>query len=356
MRARKAGLISLLIACGLLLSGCWDIKDISDRAAIIAMGFDYLPGGKWRVTTSAALLAQGGSATYTGATHYGDGPNLTDAIEDLRTHLARSIYLGSTKVYVLGKGVLEAHSTEVLRMLLEHGEVDKTAFVLGTRATAQQLLEHPDKAMGLTAVRLLKEFETEVESRDGHIKEPLWKTIWGVLNPRDTLHLSVYDVFSKTGVTANGTALIYGGKLLTILNREESVTLRWLLKMPGRNVLPLDPPFEAYALKTTSVHTATRYDGRTRHIAVHISAAMEVYTAPSMELPAALLQRLSQAAAETMVHRLTALVVKMQAAGADGALWQNAATQAGYFDFDIRKTSFSVTVQARIAPHFAPTV
>jgi hypothetical protein len=354
--AARAGLLALLLALMPLLAGCWDMHDISDRTPIIAMGFDHFPSGKWRVTISDAVLAQGGTTTYTGATHWGDGPTLTEAIEDLRTHLARRLYLGSCKIYALGIGVLQGHSTEVLRMLLQRAEVDQTGFVVGTRATAQALLAKPDGVMGLTGVRLLKEFESEMESRDGHIKEPIWKTVWGALDTGDTLHISMFDQLPSTSVKASGTALISQGRLRTFLDREESVTLRWLLNLPGRNVLPLDPPYDPYDLKTTVVHTSTSYDGRARRIAVRISAALEVYTAPSMEQTSGVVKKLAQAAAETMMRRVTALTGKLRAVDADGALWHSAAEYAGYFDFDLKRTTVSVEVETRISPHFSPSV
>ncbi len=355
MRARKAALMALLLSSVLGLTGCWDIKDISDRTPIIAMGFDYLSQNHWRVSISDALLAQGGSASYSGAIHYGDGPNLTEAIEDLRTHLARRIYLGSTKVYVFGQGVLQSHSTEVLRYLLQRGEVDQTGFVLGTRGTAVGLLSHPDGAMGLTGVRLLKEFESEQESRDGHIKEPIWKTVWGALDTGDTLHIPIFDNLPQTSVQATGTALVYEGKLRTMLSREESVTLRWLLGLHGRNVLPLDPPFDQYELKTMQVATSTRYDGQARAINIRMAADLEAYTAPSMKLDSAIIPQLSQDAAKTMVRRILALARKLQAADADGALWHSVAWQAGYSDFELKRTTVTVKITARVAPHFSPS-
>lgn len=356
MKACRAGLLTLLLLLMPLMAGCWDMHDISDRTPIIAIGFDHFRSGDWRVTISDAVLAQGGASSYTGATHWGDGPTLTEAIEDLRTHLARRFYLGSCKIYVFGLGVLEGHSTEVLRMLLRRAGVDQTGFVVGTRATAQALLAKPDGVMGLTGVRLLKEFESEMESRDGHIKEPIWKTVWGALDTRDTLRIPMFDQLPATSVKASGTALISRGRLGTFLDREESVTLRWLLNLPGRNVLPLDPPYGQYELKTSNVHTSTTYDGKARHIAVRISAALEVYTAPSMELPSAVAKELGQAAATTMVRRITTLTRKLQAADTDGALWHSIAEYAGHFDFDLKRTTVSVQVQTHIAPHFSPSV
>ncbi len=355
MKVRRMGLLALFFSA-LLLTGCWDVHDISDRTPIIAMGFDYLPGGRWRVSISDVVLAQGGAATYSEAIHWGEGATLTGAVEDLRTHLSRRLYLGSCKLYVLGIGALQAHSTEVLRMLLERSEVDTTGFVLGTRATAQALLAKPDGVMGVTGVRLLKEFESEMESRDGHIKEPIWKTVWGTLDTGDTLRLPMFDQLAATSVKASGTALISGGRLRVLLDREESVDLRWLMNVRGRNVLALDPPYSQYDLKTTSTHATTTYDGRTRHISVRLSAALEMYTAPSLVLPERLLQQLAQAAAQTMARRMVALTRKMQQADVDGALWHNAAMRAGHFDFDIRRTSISVQVRARVAPQFSPSL
>jgi hypothetical protein len=228
--------------------------------------------------------------------------------------------------------------------------------LLATRERAQALLSHPDGTMGLTGVRLLKEFESEEESRDGHIKEPIWKTVWGALDTSDTLRIPIFDELPQSSVQASGTALVYDGTLRTTLDSDESVTLRWLLNLHGRNVLPLDPPNSQYEAKTKTVTTKTIYDGKARHISLEINAMLEMHTAPSMQLPSSLLKTLSQAAAETMTRRITGLTRKMQAVNADGALWHNVAMQAGYFDFDLQKTSVSVHVKAHIAPHFAPTV
>ena len=88
---------------------------------------------------------------------------------------------------------------------------------------------------------------------------------------------------------------------------------------------------------------------------MRLSAALEVYSAPSLALPESLLKQLSQAAAETMTRRILTLTRKMQQADADGALWHNTAMRAGHFDFDIRRTSVSVRVQTRVAPQFSPS-
>ena len=356
MRWSRPALTALVLASTLLLSGCWDIKDISDRSPVIAMGFDYLAQDHWRVSIVEALLAQGGTASYTGAIHYGDGPTLVEAIEDLRTHLARRLYLGSTKIFVFGKGVLGGRLTEPLLLLLQSSEVDRTAFAVGTSGTALGLLSHPDGAMGLTGVRLLKEFESEPESRDGHFKEPLWKTIWGVLDRSDTMRIPMFDNLPQTSVRASGTALVSQGTLRTLLDREESVSLRWLSNLRGRNVVTLPAPYDAYVLKATKVVPTTRYDGKARRITVHVAADLEVYSGPAMKLDSTLMQQLSQVAADEMLRRILSVTRKMQAADADGAHWHQVALEAGYSDFDLRRTTVAVRVTARITPQFSPSL
>lgn len=349
---RRLTFVALAIST-LLLSGCWDPHDISDRTPALALGFDYAQGQGWHVSLSEAILSQGSSTLYTGDMHSGDGATLTEAVEQMRTHLARRFYLGSAKVFVLGKGVLESRTSEVLRTLLQHNEVDLTGYVLGTRGTAEQLLAHPDGAMGLTAVRLLKEFESEAESRDGHIKEPLWETLRTALQPGGSVRLPVFDELPTTSVKAVGTAIIGpDGRLATILGREESVTLRWLLGRAGRNVLVLDDGSE---LKTQWTSTSARFAGDAHHLLVHIRARAEVYKTSGLELPLALDQEFAASAARAMVQRCQALIPKLQAAGVDAADWSKVAQQAGLRGFDIRSTTVTVTASVNVAPHFSPS-
>ncbi len=352
---RRLAMCAALLTVLMTLTGCWDLHDISDRTPILGVGFDYLPSGKWRITAAEATLPQGGTPTYTGVLHTGDGGTPTDAIEDLRTHLARGLYLGSAKVFVLGSGVMQGHAEEVLRMLLQRQEVDQTGFVIGTRGTAEALFAKPDGVMGVTAVRLLKEFEVHPGTRDGEVAEPLWKTVWGVLAVGDTLRVPVFDVLPATSVAQTGVGLISGSRLRLVLDREEGATLRWLANLPGRHTLALEPPLQAYVLKMTTVHTAASYDGQARHLSLRITAGAEAYTTPAMTLDAKLVQTLAQAAAETLTRRAVGVIQKMQAAGADGAMWREVAMQAGYFDFDIRQTSVTVQVQVHMTPKFAPT-
>lgn len=352
---RKALLAGAVLTSAFALAGCWDVHDVNDRTPILGMGFDYDQSG-WRVTIGNAFLAQGGSNTYTGITHTGEGPTLTEAIENLRTRIPRRLYLGSTKVFVLGKGVVKDKSEEVLLFLLQRGEVDMTSFAVGTESTAQKILAQPDPAMGLSAIRLLKEFETERESRNGHIKEPLWKTMWGVLDTDDTLHIPMYQPLPKEGLYASGTVLISHGKMKLVLDREESVSLRWLLNLPGRNILAVGAPYEAWNIKTMHVHTTTRVVGNAEHLRLRIKVDAEVYKAPSMDLPASMLVGLERAAARTIVDRVTGLIRKMQEADVDGPEWKDVAEKAGFPEFSMRNATVEVMVNVRVAAHFAPSL
>ncbi len=352
---RRRSLIGLLLLAGLLLAGCWDMHDISDRTPVIGVGYDHLESGRGRVTISEATLPQGGASSYQGVIHTGDGATLTEATEDLRRHLARGLYLGSAKVFVLGLAVLQTRSREVLLTLLQRQEIDKTAYVIGTRGTAEALLAKPDGVMGVTAVRLLKEFEVHPQTRDGEVPEEVWQTERGALDTEDTLRMPVFDTLPATSVAQTGTALIRADRLRTVLDPEESATLRWLANLPGRHAMVLDPPLQAYVLKMTRVHTAASYDGSRRHLSLRIAADGEVYAAPDMNLTSTVVRTLSQAGAETITRRVLALTRKMQEAGADGPMWREVAVEAGYSDFDLGRTTVSVQTRVHLLPSFAPS-
>lgn len=353
---RRLAWLGVSLLSAVLLAGCWDSRDISDRSAAIAMGFDFQEGTGWRVALNAATLSQSGAgSSYKGVLHTGDGQTLTEAIEDLRTHLARRLYVGSVKIYVVGPGVLKDRLPEVVQFLLNKKEVDSTGFLVGSLDPTDKLLSEQEGAVGLTAVRLLKEFEGYHESRDGHIAQTIWNATREIDTPGASVFLPVFKIIpSKTGAQAFGNALIGpDGKLKIIVDREESVTLRWLMGITGRNVLVLP---DGQDLVTTSVHTQKNFLGSARQLAVRIRLTAAGYLLEKETIDSSMRGQLAQEAAETATRRSLALIAKLQRAGADVPEWLQSAEQAGYRDYDFAKATIKVWTLVDVAPTVKPTM
>lgn len=351
---RRHALVAMCIAAALSMSGCWDVRDINDRTPALAMGLDYSQTSGWTVSLAEVILPPSGSAQYSGNLQVGQGTDLSDAIETLRSHLSRRLYLGSVKVYVFGSGALQqGRVREALHALSLHAEVNPTGYAMSVAGTAQTLLSHPDGAVNVMAVRLHKEFETQESLRDGHLNMPLWEAFRRSMAPNSALYLPVFAILPQSGAESSGTA-VFGsdGHLALHLDRQESIALRWLLGIPGRSVLKLSDGTE---VKTTWTSVKTRFVGKDpRKLSVTISAQAEAYLVPSVVIQTAMLQRLNQQAADALVRRSMGLVQKLQAAGTDVCEWHEAARRAGLSGFDMRSVQVSVSGRVTTLPRVAP--
>ncbi len=347
-------LMALVAAVALSVSGCWDVRDINDRTPALAMGMDYSPQSGWTVSLAEVILPPSGSAQYSGNLQVGQGTDLTDAIETLRSHLSRRLYVGSVKVYVFGNGVLqEGRVRDALHALYLHNEVNPTGYAMSTAGTAQALLSHPDGAVNVMAVRLHNEFETQESLRDGHLNMLLWEAFRRAVAPHSALYLPVFAILPQSGAESRGTA-VFGsdGHLALYLDRQESVALRWLLGIPGRSVLKLNDGTE---IKTTWTSVKTRFVGRDpRKLSITISAQAEAYSVPSVVIKTVTLQRLNQQAADALVQRSLDLVRKLKAADTDVCDWHEAARRAGLSGFDMRSVQVSVSGSVTTVPRVAP--
>ena len=347
-------LMVLVAAVALPLSGCWDVRDINDRSPALAMGMDYSPKSGWKVSLAEVILPPSGSAQYTGNLQVGQGADLTDAIETLRSHLSRRLYLGSVKVYVFGSGVAhEGRIREALHALSLHNEVNPTGYAMSAAGTAQALLAHPDGAVNVMAVRLHDEVETQESLRDGHLDMLMWKAFRRTMAPQSSLYLPVFAMLPQSGAESRGTAVFDSvGRLAMYLDRQESIALRWLLGIPGRSVLKLSDGTE---VKTIWTSVKTRFVGKDpRRLIITISAQAEAYSVPSVVIHAATLQRLNQLAADALVQRSLDLVRKLKTAGTDVCEWHEVARRAGISGFDMRSVQVSVSGSVTTVPRVAP--
>ena len=146
---RKLALIMICIS--LLLTGCWDYKEVDRLASVIAIGLDRIPGSKIIFLTVQIASPEGkGSSKQTGGKGGGggtytvmnsEGKSLSEAIRNLGTQSTRRILLSHCKLIVLGKDLADKGIGEILDDLKRDREFRRTDWILTTDMTAKEILE-----------------------------------------------------------------------------------------------------------------------------------------------------------------------------------------------------------------------
>lgn len=146
----------LLFVCVhlILLSGCWDRKEVNDLALIVGLGIDQTKDGKIMLTVELIVpKAVGGGGQMIGGgdsgggggaetiVRSGTGTTVADAISNLQEKLPRRIFWGHTEVIVFGEKAAKAGIRQHLDFLGRNPETRLRANVFVSKGTAKSVLE-----------------------------------------------------------------------------------------------------------------------------------------------------------------------------------------------------------------------
>ncbi len=155
-------LLGLLLFVLLLLSGgCWDYRDIEERAQVMGLGVDHGPRGH-RVAVDIGLPPPGGAA---GGTRGGggqgmpprsfiltaDGPGIPDALSLARARWNKPLDFGHLGVLVIGEEAAREGVKEYLRCGGCHPEISTGILLAVAEGKAEDFLRYPPPTQELVS-------------------------------------------------------------------------------------------------------------------------------------------------------------------------------------------------------------
>ncbi|MFC5449005.1 Ger(x)C family spore germination protein [Paenibacillus aestuarii] len=130
----------------LLLTGCWDRREVNDLALIIATGIDLGENNQVAVTIQVFIPSpSGGSQEGNGQGNIfllmSSGSTLSEALSELQKKLPRSFFWGHSKIYVLGEALAKRGFAEELDFLWRDVEPREESKVLIAEGSARELMK-----------------------------------------------------------------------------------------------------------------------------------------------------------------------------------------------------------------------
>lgn len=254
----------VLVSSLLLLTGCWDYRELDELAIVYAVGFDRIPGNNpilitlHTVTLAGAKGPGGGgvggaggeSAGGGGEKPYtrinGEGKSFYDVLSKLGREVPRGIYLAHAKILVLGKDFAENGIGDILDFLNRYPEIRNTTLILAADRSANEILGksallEPQPAKGLEMILEKTKKDAFVPSVNFHEFIAQMKSDTGVnfvpflelvKNPGES------DSSKTDNLNISKTAIFKNQCEVGILNEDESKAFMWLLnKIKGEAVV-----------------------------------------------------------------------------------------------------------------------
>jgi spore germination protein KC len=261
---RKLALIMVCIS--LLLTGCWDYKEVDRLASVIAIGLDRIPENKIiLLTVQIASESKGGSKQTGGqggayTVMNSEGKSLSEAIRYLDMQSTRRILLSHCKLIVLGKDFAETGIGEILDDLKRDRELRRTDWMLTTDKTAKEILEKditleqvPARGLDLilqnfeTAGRVLPMNCNDFFARlngDSHVSfTPLAQLDDIDKQVTSQLEKAVGRPLDSEGkpktLTIGKTAVFKNLRMVGVLNEDDTRAHRWLVDSPKGSSITL---------------------------------------------------------------------------------------------------------------------
>lgn len=224
--------VIILILSSLLLSSCWDKKELNELAIVFALGVDKVEDGyeiSAQVVNPDILASKNANSTRSPVvTFHGKGDSIYEAIRKMTTLTPRKLHFSHMQLVVFGEELASQGISETIDLLARDREVrEDFNFVVSRNSNAGEILEVLTPIEKIPASKIINSLNASIKA-------------WG-----STASVNIDDITSTLKSSQKNLVLsaieIYGdrelGKELTNL---ESIDVPTILKLEGLAVFKKD--------------------------------------------------------------------------------------------------------------------
>jgi len=229
----KIGIIAVLFLMNLILTGCWNNKDLSEINMVTAIGIDRTEDGKVVLTVQvvepAAIQSSGSRKGGGGGAQLKpifvqsyEGETVFDALRSMLSVVDKKMFLSTAQVLILGERLSRNGINEALDFFQRDHEVGYTMDVLVARyATPKEILEMETDIDSIPAMYIKGTIENTV-SRAKVKQTMLIDLIKDMGNSGREIAIGQVTKAGEKRVRTEGTAVFRDGKLVGWLDPYET--------------------------------------------------------------------------------------------------------------------------------------
>ncbi|MCL6442580.1 MAG: Ger(x)C family spore germination protein [Alicyclobacillus sp.] len=235
---RKAAAVFVISLGSVLLSGCFDIREVDDMNIVLAMGIDQVDDDSVRVTAQlinpATVPSAGGGESSLGAAtrafivRQETGSSIEEALDKFDRDLPHSIYMAHNTLVVFGEAYAKRGIDRALDYFERNRYFRRNQLFVVTSGIARDVLSASSDPEPLTAlgIRALVEQAGEKFRLANSEQQQVMKEY---LSPSQAPILALIDLNPADHPVMKGVAVFRGSKLAHEYTLDETVALAWLL-------------------------------------------------------------------------------------------------------------------------------
>ncbi|MCS7460586.1 Ger(x)C family spore germination protein [Paenibacillus doosanensis] len=214
-------------ACGLIaliLSGCWDSKDIDNRLMVGAIGLEQPKDTSLRLwlrfPLPKATLGEAGKDFFTVSQ---DGLTVPDAMNKAKYKLPKALESSTARAILLDEKMAKSGINPYLEFAVRERSVPLDAIVAVVRGNMERIFTSPNPTGELSGIYTKLFFEPYSGGTPRKNKTMLWEVYAKLYNP---LHANLIPLLSEGTLNSfifAGNVILINGKIVGELNKSESL-------------------------------------------------------------------------------------------------------------------------------------
>ncbi|UED73520.1 Ger(x)C family spore germination protein [Brevibacillus sp. DP1.3A] len=237
---------ALLIICTILLTGCWDRRELEERASVLAIAIDQDEKDEnlYKMTVQIPIPIKIAGSSGKGGGSGADavkimsvtGRTVTDAANNLQMRLNQRLFLGHTRVLALSEEIARKGIQDIMDGFRREPQIRRLLWPIVVKGKASTLLEIKPRIEPIPVVFLMGLIENGMKL--GRIPD---QTLGDYFNQTSNLTMEPflnYVEASKNEVSWKGVAVFRGHKMMGILDHLQTWALLQLRnEKPGGDIV-----------------------------------------------------------------------------------------------------------------------
>lgn len=315
---KRFRLVILKLTLALLMTGCWDAKDVDQRSFVMGIAFD-LAETEDRYVMTIELPVLSGFASQSS----GEGPKsvmfstVGTSVAQMATHFEsrtwRELFYGHTQAIIISEDAARKSIRPFLDFFDRNPRIDRRLTLFISQGEAQEIFKTKDPREDLVSVYLNQMLET-LTNTARVVKTNFQDSLRNLESNGDTILPRVRS--SGTEAVIAGGALIKDYKLIAWLGENETRAAAFLYNnvSGGLIVVNVDDNLYAYAMRSASSETKAKLKDNQLIFEIEVKSEgdiIEVYyeeaQGPSAFDIAKIEDKLNQLIANEILHLVTKL-------------------------------------------------
>ncbi len=221
----------LVVCCILILSGCWDRREIEERTSVVALAVDKHEQGiqvTIQVPIPIKIVGSGGGGGGDGGQgavqlFTASGQDLTDAFKNVQKQLNNELDLGQMQLVVISEALARDGLEDITDALQRMHQVRRRLWPVVVEGKAEKALVVGPQLEQIPAFYLIDMLQNDVKQKR-LFDFNLGAFLSNLMDEAENPVLNLYRVTDKT-IDWNGLALFRGDRMVGQLGEAESWTL-----------------------------------------------------------------------------------------------------------------------------------